>query len=35
MGELEAKNEKLVRHFFETLSAGRLEELRMLLHRRW
>jgi ketosteroid isomerase-like protein len=32
MGELEAKNEKIVRHFFETLSAGELEQLRMLLH---
>jgi uncharacterized protein len=32
MGELEAKNEKLVRHFFETLSAGELEKLRTLLH---
>src|SRR5579862_9890558 len=32
MGELEAKNERLVRHFFDTLSAGKLEELRMLLH---
>jgi uncharacterized protein len=32
MGELEAKNEKIVRNFFDTLSAGELEKLRMLLH---
>jgi uncharacterized protein len=32
MGELEAKHEKIVRHFFDTLSAGEFEQLRMLLH---
>ena len=32
MGELEAKNEKIVRHFFDTLSSGDLEKLRPLLH---
>jgi ketosteroid isomerase-like protein len=32
MGELETKNENIVRHFFDTLSAGELEKLRMLLH---
>jgi ketosteroid isomerase-like protein len=32
MGELETKNEKIVRHFFDTLSSGDLEQLRLLLH---
>ncbi|MDR3720199.1 MAG: nuclear transport factor 2 family protein [Candidatus Acidoferrales bacterium] len=32
MGELEAKNEKIVRHFFDTLSSADLEKLRPLLH---
>jgi uncharacterized protein len=32
MGELETKNEKIVRHFFDTLSSGNLEKLRLLLH---
>lgn len=32
MGELESRNEKIVRHFYETLSSGDLEKLRMLLH---
>jgi len=32
MGELESRNEKIVRHFFETLSSGNLEKLRLLLH---
>src|ERR1700728_2181538 len=31
MGVLEAKNEKGVRHFFDTLSEGELEKLRMPL----
>jgi uncharacterized protein len=32
MGELEDRNEKLVRTFFETLSTGDLERVRPLLH---
>ncbi len=32
MGEVETKNEKIVRHFFDTLSSGDLEKLRLLLH---
>jgi ketosteroid isomerase-like protein len=32
MGEAESRNEKIVRHFFDTLSSGDLEKLRLLLH---
>jgi uncharacterized protein len=32
MGELEDRNEKLVRTFFETLSTGDLERVRPMLH---
>jgi uncharacterized protein len=32
MGAVEKKNEKLVRSFFKTLSAGNLEKLRPLFH---
>jgi len=32
MGDVEKHNEQIVRHFFETLSSGDLEKLRMLLH---
>jgi len=32
MADLEKHNEEIVRHFFETLSSGDLERLRMLLH---
>jgi ketosteroid isomerase-like protein len=32
MSELETRNEKIVRHFFDTLSSGDLEKLRLLLH---
>jgi uncharacterized protein len=32
MGEAESQNEKIVRHFFDTLSSGDLEKLRLLLH---
>jgi len=32
MGEIESRNEKIVRHFFDTLSSGDLEKLRLLLH---
>jgi uncharacterized protein len=32
MGDLEERNEKLVRSFFETLSSGDLERLRPMLH---
>jgi uncharacterized protein len=32
MSELESRNEKIVRHFFDTLSSGNLEKLRPLLH---
>jgi uncharacterized protein len=32
MGETEIRNEKIVRHFFDTLSSGDLEKLRLLLH---
>lgn len=32
MGEVEKHNEQIVRHFFDTLSSGDLERLRMLLH---
>jgi uncharacterized protein len=32
MGEIESRNEEIVRHFFETLSSGDLEKLRLLLH---
>jgi uncharacterized protein len=32
MGDIEKHNEQIVRHFFETLSSGDLEKLRMLLH---
>jgi ketosteroid isomerase-like protein len=32
MGDSEKHNEQIVRHFFETLSSGDLETLRMLLH---
>jgi uncharacterized protein len=32
MGELEDRNEKLVRMFFETLSTGDLERVRPMLH---
>lgn len=32
MGDVEKRNEQIVRHFFETLSSGDLEKLRMLLH---
>jgi len=32
MGDVEKHNEQIVRNFFETLSSGDLEKLRMLLH---
>jgi uncharacterized protein len=32
MDEVEAKNEKIVRNFFDTLSSGDLDKLRLLLH---
>lgn len=32
MSELESRNEQIVRHFFDTLSSGDLEKLRLLLH---
>jgi len=32
MGDIEKHNEQIVIHFFDTLSSGDLEKLRMLLH---
>jgi len=32
MGDIEKHNEQIVRQFFETLSSGDLEKLRMMLH---
>lgn len=32
MGDVEKHTEQIVRHFFDMLSAGELEKLRMLLH---
>ena len=32
MGEIEKHNEQIVRRFFDTLSSGDLEKLRMMLH---
>ncbi|HXX20346.1 MAG TPA: nuclear transport factor 2 family protein [Candidatus Acidoferrum sp.] len=32
MGEIEKRNEHIVRHFFDTLSSNDLEKLRTLLH---
>ncbi len=32
MGDVEKHNEQIVRQFFETLSSGDLERLRMMLH---
>jgi len=33
MGDVEKHNEQIVRHFFATLSTGKLENLRPLLHK--